>query len=276
MKFAKINGFTYAYKIHQKKTGLPYLLMLHGFMGDHRAFEHLIDGLGDLCNPVTVDLLGHGQSSKSPAPRDYHEGQQVANLTAFIHQLDIHAGDKLYLHGYSMGGRLALKTALAEPALVRGLILESTNCGIPDEQIRRSRRQTDEKRANEITDDYDGFLNEWQHLPLFVSPGADNRMQLNGKYNMMQREQTPEAIAASLRGFGTGNMSPCCDELPSLKRPVLLIAGTHDEKYRQLNRSLVDLFPRGRFLSIKAGHRVHVDNPLRFINEIKTFMYRRD
>lgn len=274
MTFKEINHHTYAYRMHGQRTGLPLLLMLHGFMGDKRAFDHLLDGLAEFCNPVTVDLLGHGQSSKSPDPGDYREEQQVADIRAFIHQLntDIDADGELFLHGYSMGGRLALKTALADPALVGGLILESTNCGIPDERQRSRRRQTDEQRAREITADFDRFLTHWQRLPLFASPTVDNEELLRKKYRNIQRQQSPQAIAASLRGFGTGSMRPCCDELSSLKRPVLLMAGTHDEKYQQINRRLEQRLPDARFASPRAGHRVHLDNPTAFTTEIKSFI----
>lgn len=269
MTFFETNRQTYAYEIHQQQAPLPYLLMLHGFMGDQRAFDHLIEELCDFCNPVTVDLLGHGQSSRPPQARHYREEQQVADLRAFINQLDVDG--EFFLHGYSMGGRLALKTTLTAPELIDGLILESTNCGIPDEQQRSRRRHIDEQRAGDITADFDRFLEDWQQLPLFESPVPGNE-QLQKKYMHIQREQSPEAIAASLRGFGTGGMRPCCDGLPSLKLPVLLMAGSNDEKYQQINRRLVQQLPNAHFSSPKAGHRVHLDNPSAFIKEIKTFI----
>lgn len=274
MMFAEINHHSYAYRIHRQQSGLPLLLLLHGFMGDQRVFDHLLDGLADFCNPVTIDLLGHGQSSKSDDPGDYREEQQVADIRTFIRRLstDMDVDDGRFLHGYSMGGRLALKIALADPALVGGLILESTNCGIPDERQRSRRRQTDEQRARDITTDLDRFLTHWQQLPLFASPETNNKEQLHRKYRAIQRGQSPEALAASLRGFGTGSMRPCCDELPSLNRPVLLMAGTHDEKYRQINRRLEQRLPAARFSTLKAGHRVHLDNPDKFITEIKSFL----
>src|SRR5699024_6973318 len=220
MKIIEINNVSYTVGSNQKREGLPRLLMLHGFMGDHRAFNHLIDNLGKFCNPITVDLLGHGRSSKPANPERYYEKQQVDDLAALIGKLNI---SPLFLHGYSMGGRLALKTALAHPDFFRGLILESTNCGITDDQERKQRRQTDCQRANRITDNFEHFLRHWQQLPLFESPGPVD-LKLREKYAAIQQSQSPEAIAASLRGFGSGRMQPCCEELSRLQLPALLMA----------------------------------------------------
>ncbi|HLR31878.1 MAG TPA: hypothetical protein VK074_05275, partial [Fodinibius sp.] len=138
-------------------------------------------------------------------------------------------------------------------------------------QERSRRRATDQQRAREITTDFERFLKGWQRLPLFESPAAGNE-QTQQKYRNIQREQSPEALAASLRGFGTGSMRPCCDELPSLTLPVLLMAGSNDKKYRQINRRLVQQFPNAHFTSPEAGHRIHLDNPSAFINEVKSFI----
>src|SRR5699024_7183622 len=127
MKIIEINNVSYAVKSHQEREGLPRLLLLHGFMGDHRAFSDLINDLGKFCNPITVDLLGHGRSSKPANPEIYYEKQQVDDLATLIGRLDI---SPLFLHGYSMVEGVALKTALAHPDLFRALILESTTCGI--------------------------------------------------------------------------------------------------------------------------------------------------
>lgn len=264
MKFVEVNNTTYACKIHQRDEYLPYLLMLHGFMGDRRVFEHLINELCECCNPITLDLLGHGKSMKPTDPDRYHENKQVDDILNLIQELEI---SPLFLFGYSMGGRLALKTALKNPDIFEGLILESTNCGISDKSKREERCQTDEQRALAIENNFDDFLAKWKELALFQSP-SPIKEELTQEYQRIQQEQNPYAMAASLRGFGNGSMIPVCHKLNQLHLPVLLLAGSYDEKYQQINRYLAEQLPNATFSSIRAGHRTHLDNPSAFVSEL--------
>lgn len=267
MSRIEANGVIYNCKIHQQDNKKPTLLMLHGFMGDRRVFDHLIKDLATFCNPVTVDLLGHGKSSKPTDSARYQEHNQINDILQIIDTLEI---KQLFLFGYSMGGRLALKTALDTPELFDGLLLESTNCGISDSKKRKERQKLDSTWASEIENDFGNFLAEWKELDLFQSPITADK-SLVERYRKVQSEQYPPALAASLHGFGTGSMSPVCDSLKSLDLPVLLLAGSADEKYQQINRYLVGQFPNATFSSIKAGHRTHLDNPVSFVQNIERY-----
>lgn len=139
MQMTEVNSTNYAVYIHQQDEQLPYLLMLHGFMGDRRVFDHLVDELCEICNPITVDLLGHGQSSKPTDPQRYHEDKQIKDIVNLTQKLNI---SPLFLYGYSMGGRLALKTAVQYPGLFQGFIFEGTTNGIPEKE-KRKKKATD-------------------------------------------------------------------------------------------------------------------------------------
>lgn len=268
MERITVNDHTYAVYIHQQKKGIPYLIMLHGFMGDHRVFKHLIDDLCNSCNPITIDLLGHGKTSKPEDPSPYSASNQTVDLVEILNRLNL---GPLFLYGYSMGGRLALQTVLPNCELFKGLILESTNCGILDPKKRKERRQIDAERAEAITNDFDDFLSEWKKLKLFESPVPRNE-SIHSFYQQIQSEQPPSALTASLKGFGTGSMTPVCNKLQNITRPILLIAGSADEKYQCINQHLSDQLPNATFSTVKAGHRVHLDNPNALVESIKYFI----
>ncbi len=264
----KINGVIYGTKVHQNVDSLPYLFMLHGFMGDGHVFDHLTDNLCKACNPVTVDLLGHGKSKKVHDPDRYGEEQQIADIIELVEQT-VDTSPTLY--GYSMGGRLALKTALQAPEAFAGLILESTNYGIMDDGKRADRRQADARRAREIRKNYPAFLAEWEQLPLFKSPLKTDE-KLENSYKKIHLSQDPKAMAASLVGFGTGNMKPVCEAITHYKNPAMIIAGTGDQKYMKISQSLTSYFDQALFCPIPAGHRVHLDNPLQLCRELSHFI----
>lgn len=268
MREVELNGTVYALKIHQEKPELPYLLMLHGFMGDSRVFDELAELISKSCNPITPDLLGHGQTQKRTDPGFYREENQTADLRKLIRKLDAH---RLFLYGYSMGGRLALKVALDNPKPLRGLILESAHPGIADPTERSDRRAEDEERANRISNDYEAFLEEWEQLPLFQSP-LPIPPKLGKKYRNIHLEQHPGAMAASLRGFGTGSMTPVGDRIPEFDKPAMVVAGSEDEKYIEISRSMAGFFEHTYLCHIVAGHRVHRDNPKSLAGEINKFI----
>lgn len=271
MQELKINGVRYALKIHQKNASLPCLLMLHGFMGNHRVFDHLIDDLKKYCSPITVDLLGHGQSEQAQDPSRYVAKHQIDDLETLIRRLKI---SPLFLYGYSMGGRLALRTALQFPGKISGLILESTNDGIEDEPLRKERRSLDKKRADKIVEDFDLFLSNWKELELFQSSVSTDET-LEKKYHAIQHQQNPASLAASLKGFSNGNMKSVRSKLGSFHKPVLLLAGNEDEKYLKINDTMAQHFANARFLKLNAGHRVHLDNPKELTNHITQFIEQK-
>lgn len=240
---------------------------MHGFMGSGKVFQPLIGPLSEFCNPVTVDLPGHGQSGGSEDPGLYRTERQVRDLHSVLERLQLRP---LILHGYSMGGRLALQYAVHYTDWIDALILESTNPGLTDNDSRDERQKLDEERARAIQNNFDEFLSGWQRLPLFFETHSPTEHQTI--YESVMQNQKPEFLAASLRGFGTGSMPPVHDELKNFKKPVCLLAGEKDQKYtsilqqtqRQLRNSELHIIPG-------AGHRVHLDRPENFIHQIKSF-----
>lgn len=263
-----VNRARYHLEIHQEDPFKPYLLMLHGFMGDSRSFKHLLKDLNQVCNPVTIDLLGHGKTEKVCEPKRYREDHQIADLEEIILQIP---KQPTMIYGYSMGGRLALKTASAKPGLFRGIILESTNPGILNEGERKQRKATDMERAQEIEKDFEGFLHRWEKLPLFQSK-IDSQHEIVENYKQMQQAQDPKAMAASLRGFGTGVMEPVTAGHQEFRVPALLLAGSEDQKYVASNNEMKSLFIDVSNHVIPAGHRVHLDNPQKFTQHITSFI----
>ena len=256
------DGAAYHLKIYKRDPDKPNLLLLHGFMGSSKGFEYLISNLKPICNPITIDLLGHGESEAVTKPKRYRASSQVGDLKSILSRLRL---SNLWLYGYSMGGRLAQNLFLNSLDQFSGLILESTHCGIDDPEERQNRQAIDEQRAKEIENDFDSFVDRWTSLPLFKSPVKDKTVD----YKSIIKKQSPGAMAASLRGFGAGSAPFLCDQMQKVSKPIGLIAGESDEKYVDKMREMHHLFPESQLcLATDAGHRVHVDQP----KQIATFL----
>lgn len=264
----RVRGISYHFKVHQHSDHLPSLVMLHGFMGSGEQFNHLIPYLKQFCNPITIDLLGHGNSDGAELHYRFSTQEQIADLTKLIgEQLNI----PLIIYGYSMGARLALQLVLHRPDLFKGLILESGTFGIESETERQARQALDARRSDAITGNFKGFLEEWAKMPLFESPNASD--ELLGHIFKIQGAQNPFWMANSLQGFGTGTMPCVRNRLNEISIPVQLIVGDKDAKFRHINRQMEKELQHPKLSVVnEAGHRVHLDQPEVLALTVKKFI----
>lgn len=253
------DSFVYHCTIHQSNTSLPYLLMLHGFMGSEKVFEHLINPLASICNPITIDLAGHGQTKSSKDPKKYRAKRQINQLHSLIRRLQL---NDIYLYGYSMGGRLAFQVIASHPDLFSGVVIESSHCGIDSKTERLKRQSMDEKRAQNIENDFGGFIDKWSEIPLFQHTPS----HMKSVYREVMKSQDPQFMSASIRGFGAGVMPYVCDKMNGSNFSLTLIAGELDDIY-VLRMKNIHKFVHGSSFDIvpNAGHRAHADQPQKLI-----------
>ena len=258
----RVRGISYFYEKYQESSSLPTIILLHGFMGNGRVFTELIEQLKPFCNPVTIDLLGHGQTEGAELHYRFSTKEQVADLSKLIGE-QITA--PVFLYGYSMGARLALQLAIHRAHLFQGLILESGTFGIESETERQARQALDASRADQIMGNFEGFLKEWESMPMFKS-------EVSG-VTYAQKSQNPTWVSNSLLGFGTGTM-PCVRErLPEIITPVQLIVGEQDSKFVSINQTMNKELQHSELVIVeKTGHRVHIEKPDIVASAIKKFM----
>ena len=106
------------------------------------------------CNPITIDLLGHGKSEGAELHYRFSLNEQIADLIKLVQEQIF---SPVFLYGYSMGARLALSLAIEKPNLLQGLILESGTFGIEVEAERQARQALDGARADQIIGNFDIF-----------------------------------------------------------------------------------------------------------------------
>lgn len=118
--YAQVNGLDLYYQIHGK--GDP-LVLLHGGLGAIEMFDPVLPQLAQGRQVIGVDLPGHGRTADTLRPLSYqHMGDDIA---ALIEHLGLARADVM---GYSLGGGVALRTAIQHPHRVRKLVVVSAPC----------------------------------------------------------------------------------------------------------------------------------------------------
>jgi 2-succinyl-6-hydroxy-2,4-cyclohexadiene-1-carboxylate synthase len=255
----RLNGARYAFD--EAGSGPP-LLLLHGFTGSAANWRPLLPAFAAHFRVIAVDLLGHGRSAHPSDPARYRMPLAAADLLALLDALAI---ERAHLLGYSMGGRLALYTAVRFPQRVASLILESSSPGLATQAERAARRAQDEALADWIeAHGVAAFVARWEQLPLWASQARlpdEQRAALRAQ----RLQNSPAGLANSLRGLGTGAQPSLWPRLPDLTLPVLLLAGALDAKFVAIGRQMAAVLPRARLEIVPdAGHTLHWERPLAF------------
>jgi pimeloyl-ACP methyl ester carboxylesterase len=116
--YASVNGLNLYYEIHG--AGEP-LILLHGGVGAIEMFGEVLPSLAQNRQVVAVDLQAHGRTADIDRPLSFE--LMAGDIAALIKYLGIEDADVM---GYSLGGGVALRTAIQHPEVVRKLVLVST------------------------------------------------------------------------------------------------------------------------------------------------------
>jgi len=117
--YASVNGLAMYYEIHG--TGNPLVLLGGGFM-TVEAMGQVLSPLSSSRQVIAVELQGHGHTADIDRPLSFE--LMADDIAALIKHLELERAD---VFGYSLGGGVALQTALRHPEVVRKLVLASTS-----------------------------------------------------------------------------------------------------------------------------------------------------
>ncbi len=244
----------------------PAVLLLHGFMGSRRDWDHVVGSIAPKHRCIAVDLPGHGETGDPADGNLWQPGGCAAALAGILAA----AGGGAVV-GYSLGGRIALQLAIEHPGVVSRAVIVSASPGIADEQARLARRDEDEQRARALeTQGLEPFLDEWYGLPLFSTlrehPGFPAVLE-------RRRRNDSRLLARSLRAMGTGAQRSLWGDLPGLRTPVLFLAGERDAKFTALAFDAVALCPRAEAVVLRGrGHALVEEDPQAVARETAGFL----
>ena len=216
-------------------------IALHGFTGEGADFADLRSHLPAAADFLAPDLPGHGARRGLRQVDDY-------SLAAHLKIIDEVVGDQqgVTVIGYSMGGRLALHWALANPTRWRRLILIGASPGLITAEERAERQLADAALATFLrTQGLAAFYKYWHHQPMlrtFFQGDSPARDALVAR----RAANAPEALALSLETVGNGSLPSLWERLGELRSPVDLVTGEADPKFTALARRMGEKIPRVR------------------------------
>ena len=198
-QYADVNGINLYFETHG--TGRP-LILLHGGLGSGEMFGPILPALTVGRQVIAVDLQGHGRTADIDRPIDVR--LMADDIAALIDHLGLHRPDVM---GYSLGGGVAMFTAIRHPERIGRLVAVSIN--IRRDAIYREMLAQQGQLGPEAAE----FMKDTPMYQLYerVAPRPDDFPRLLGKMG--------ESMAKDF---------DFSDEVRGLKVPTLIVAADAD------------------------------------------------
>ena len=246
--------------VHRYPGVGPKVLLIHGIGSSSGDFYPVINEMCNFCQPITIDLRGHGASDK-PAS-GYHYSDYMRDLDSVLAKLEM---DNPIILGHSLGGIITLMWAAMNPTRPRALIIE-------DSPLRS---------GDDFKDAFEGWL-QLNALPHEVAKAwyADKNSHWpeavleQRSFDMVNtaRAAIEELQASSLSNEGLDTFG----ELDTITTPLLFLQGDSEagsmvdsDDLATLRQSLpqtrVETFPG-------AGHTIHRSHPDEWLQTVRQFI----
>lgn len=257
---ATIGEMHIAYRIfpaHDEQNNLP-ILFIHGFGGDQNNWLFNIPELSEKHTVYTIDLPGHGSSSKSVGSGTLTEFAE--SVSALMKSISV---QQTHIVGHSLGAAIAVELATQSPGQVASLtLLSSVGAGTDvDRQYIEGFISANRRK------DLKPYLQQ-----LFANPELVNRDMIEAVLKVKRIEGAESCmrtiVAASI--FNASDTKPG-ENLAKLEMPLQLIWGKDDQIAAV---SHTDALPDGINVHIidDAGHMVHMEAARKVNDLIATFI----
>lgn len=234
----------------------PAVVLLHGFISDHRAWRELGSALERDFFVIAPDLRGHGHSDAPEILDLYSIDIYAHDLGAILDHLDV---ADAAVAGSSFGGMVALQFATTWPGRVSALVLTDTSPAYDRPEYDDAFRER-ERRLSEMEEIVRRFGMEIAAKRVSRAVADEFlRESLRRRYLAMRREGYLGAARARRE---RPDLVPLLRE--RLTMPVLLCAGEDDPVFSALDVMAREL-PEARVVTFEqCGHGVPFIKPNAF------------
>jgi len=179
------------------------------------------------------------------------------------------------LFGYSMGGRIALFTAIKYQDRFSKLILESCTPGLSNSEDRKTRLEFEKKIIDKLEHlSMTDFITDWYNMPLFDS------IRKHPKFNQLVKvriKNNAASLTAVLKNLGSSVMPNLWENLSQLKLPIYFIYGDKDDKFKVIADGIQQSAKNVSLFKIKnSGHNTHFENPREFCIVLTSILNKKE
>lgn len=274
--FIRLNGLQFHY-VSWGQPGSPALVCLHGLRSYGKTFDLLGTTLANQFHVIALDQRGRGLSDWDPKG-GYYTDRYVADLESLVDQLGF---ETFHLLGHSMGGTNSLVYGKKHPTRLASLVLEDSGPGAWShsggaERIDKELRNT--PLSFETWDEARAF---WRSIRPNVTEEAIESRVVNSLRETPAgiRWQHDQAGIAECRlnpdkSREPPDLWPCVEAITC---PTLLVRGAKsDYLSAETYRAMLERNPRLSGVEVAgAGHYVHDDQPVAFVEAVQAFLAAR-
>lgn len=228
------------------------LYALHGFLGGPKDWD-ILKGL-----PYhALDLFENNEIVSLE--------KTAENINKLI-RLKKKKDSKIYLLGYSLGGRIALHAALQQPDLYDGVILVSTHPGLSSNKERIIRLKSDFSWAKKFEiDPWSSLMDEWNNQLVFKNS--------HFYFDRYESEFKRPQLASALRLWSLGRQKDLRKKISEWGKPILWMNGDKDHLCKAIAET-IKLKHKLSSISLvaNASHRLPWEFPEEFSLRLQEFL----
>ncbi len=239
------------------------MVFTHTVLWDAEMLDHLVSEFANDFHLIVVDLHGHGQSG-------YRTPLTLEEMAGDYHQLLAKLGlSSVIWVGYSIGGMLGMRLALAHPETIASLILIATTARLDPPELREQTWQLWEMFRDGHREDIADAA-----LQFFFAPATyQNQPQLieHYRHKLINRKNIEGMFEAARASVYRTDIS---DQIAAIKAPTLVIAGKEDPATSPAESELIaSRIPNAQLALIdEASHLLVVEKPREVAPIIRQFL----
>ncbi len=239
------------------------LVLIHGLADDHRAWHRTLPDLVLRHRVLMYDLRGHGETSLGRP--DGTLTQLATDLASLMKSIGVGNAD---VAGFSLGGTIAMRTAIDHPELVKRLVLVATSSRVGRTaadwyrlRVEMVEHEDPELRATLDRDTADVYAQAHSELDAGL---------------LIRRQST-----ADPRGYGNAcaamaalNAAPLDPELARISAPTLIVASELDRHCPPKAAEIIAAGIKGSRVEVVAGagHPIPVEKARELAASMNAFL----